>query len=234
MTTAVGRRPLTLEDRVRISAQDVDYRSRLLDDAQRSASRTCWQHVRSSVICVTLSILTIVTAVVGSCVHAFGWLDGPGAAGSLGSVLTFFGISILVVAGPRFGAGLQTHRTGPEWVRNAGADLQRVRARLIDAEAAVVRETTERRRRRELPSALDMLEGIVATSSRDWSRDKVDARIYAIVCGWDDSDAPDDGGAWTELTAAHGWDAEYVQRLKDAREAYVLAAAAETRRRDEI
>jgi hypothetical protein len=64
----------------------------------------------------------------------------------------------------------------------------------------------------------------ISLDSRDWSLDNVDARLYAIVVGWDgdpdDPDDPDDSpdGAWRAVAAKHGWRPDLVVELRAAHE----------------
>lgn len=80
-----------------------------------------------------------------------------------------------------------------------------------------------------LPDALDGLERIVATSSRDWGEYRVDAWLYGVLVGWDceedheHDDTCGDGAAMDEMAAKHGWDAATVAKLRRYRAAVRVA-----------
>lgn len=73
-----------------------------------------------------------------------------------------------------------------------------------------------------------MFEGLgrlIATSSRDWSTYRVDAWLYAVLCGWDCEEDHihdrmcDDGEAMKEMQERHGWDDETVAKVRRYRTA---------------
>jgi hypothetical protein len=59
---------------------------------------------------------------------------------------------------------------------------------------------------------------LLVTSSRDWGEYRVDAWLYAVICGWDCDRAEHDGtcthGALEEVAELHGWDAEAVAKAR--------------------
>lgn len=74
--------------------------------------------------------------------------------------------------------------------------------------------------------ALKMLDQLLAFSSRDWSQSDVDARLYAVLCGWDceDGECSNPGNpqhdhtvAMTEIAQRFGWTPEVVARLRELR-----------------
>ncbi|MGA4896717.1 hypothetical protein ACPCAJ_01960 [Streptomyces griseoincarnatus] len=74
-----------------------------------------------------------------------------------------------------------------------------------------------------LAAALDGLHTLIATSSRDWGQYRVDAWIWAVLCGWDCEDATHTDtcvhGALEEQAARHGWDADTVAKARRYRAA---------------
>ncbi|MEU9640908.1 hypothetical protein [Streptomyces sp. NPDC048188] len=74
-----------------------------------------------------------------------------------------------------------------------------------------------------LAAALDGLHTLIATSSRDWQTYRVDAWIWAVLCGWDcEQTAHDDTcthGALEETAAMHGWDDATVAKARRYRTA---------------
>lgn len=76
---------------------------------------------------------------------------------------------------------------------------------------------------RTLAAALDGLHTLIATSSRDWQTYRVDAWLWAVLCGWDcEQDEHDDTcthGALEETAAMHGWDADTVAKARRYRAA---------------
>lgn len=75
----------------------------------------------------------------------------------------------------------------------------------------------------DLAAALDGLHTLIATSSRDWQTYRVDAWIWAILCGWDCEQTEHDEtcthGALEETAAMHGWDACTVAKARRYRSA---------------
>ena len=59
----------------------------------------------------------------------------------------------------------------------------------------------------------------MAFATKDWSKDKNDAWIYGIVCGWSD-------GAYAELMKVYGWSPAQVKRNKALRRDWIDAAIA--------
>lgn len=80
----------------------------------------------------------------------------------------------------------------------------------------------ERRPTTENP--FDSLESAIAFDVRDWSLDRRDAWIYAIVVGWESDDPDDDFNAMESVAAKHGWDEETVARLRRLRSRFQMAA----------
>ena len=62
---------------------------------------------------------------------------------------------------------------------------------------------------KEVTNPLDVLECIIAFDSRDWSYDKRDRMIYAIVFGWDD-----------EGYESFGWDKDTIAEYKKLHERF--------------
>lgn len=54
--------------------------------------------------------------------------------------------------------------------------------------------------------AINSLRNIIATDPRDWSVDKRDAWIYAIIVGWE--------GALGDVAEQHGWNRDTRVRLQ--------------------
>jgi hypothetical protein len=67
---------------------------------------------------------------------------------------------------------------------------------------------------RPIGEVLDSLRAVIVTDPRDWSIDRRDAWIYAIVCGWDE--------VLTEVARRHRWDDATIARLQ--RYAQMVAA----------
>ncbi|EGJ77718.1 hypothetical protein STTU_4929 [Streptomyces sp. Tu6071] len=74
-----------------------------------------------------------------------------------------------------------------------------------------------------LAAALDGLHTLIATSSRDWQTYRVDAWIWALLCGWDcEKTEHDDActhGALEETAEQHGWDDATVAKARRYRAA---------------
>jgi hypothetical protein len=74
-----------------------------------------------------------------------------------------------------------------------------------------------------LASALDGLHTLIATSSRDWQTYRVDAWIWAVICGWDCEQAEHDDtcthGALEETASMQGWDTATVAKARRYRAA---------------
>lgn len=90
----------------------------------------------------------------------------------------------------------------------------------------------------DLAEALTRLSGALATHSRDWGQDRLDAWLWGLLCGWDCEDHlvwPDhvhgehcaDAGAMREVAARHGWSDEDVARLRRYRAALLASTGAE-------
>ncbi|MFF7553608.1 hypothetical protein ACFZA9_12060 [Streptomyces olivaceus] len=106
-------------------------------------------------------------------------------------------------------------------------DISRMADETQPAETAAVDLPT-------LAAALDGLHTLIATSSRDWGTYRVDAWIWAVLCGWDCEKTEHDGtcthGALEETAAMHGWDEATVAKARRYRAAVraLTEPAAET------
>lgn len=71
---------------------------------------------------------------------------------------------------------------------------------------------------RTLATMFDGLSGLLATSSRDWGTYRVDAWLWAVLCGWDcEEEAHDETcvhGVMEEMQQAHGWDDAAVAKAR--------------------
>ncbi|WP_200309568.1 hypothetical protein, partial [Streptomyces adelaidensis] len=74
-----------------------------------------------------------------------------------------------------------------------------------------------------LAAALDGLHTLIATSSRDWGTYRVDAWLWAVLCGWDCEQTEHDEtcthGAMEEMQQQHGWSDETVTKARRYRAA---------------
>jgi hypothetical protein len=74
-----------------------------------------------------------------------------------------------------------------------------------------------------LAAALDGIHDLIATSSRDWGRYRVDAWLWAVLCGWDCEQTEHDEtcthGALEEMAQLHGWDDDTVAKARRYRAA---------------
>ncbi len=74
-----------------------------------------------------------------------------------------------------------------------------------------------------LAATLDGLHTLIATSSRDWGTYRVDAWLWAVLCGWDCEQAEHDEtythGAMEEMQQQHGWSDEAVAKARRYRAA---------------
>ncbi|AQS70871.1 hypothetical protein [Streptomyces pactum] len=74
-----------------------------------------------------------------------------------------------------------------------------------------------------LAAALDGFATLLATSSRDWGVYRVDAWLYAVICGWDCEQTEHDKtcvhGALEEMQEQHGWDDDTVAKARRYRAA---------------
>lgn len=112
--------------------------------------------------------------------------------------------------------------------RSAGAhvaesDAEWIRQRLNSPESSGGRNRGHESSEQTLAAALKGLSTLVATSSRDWAVHRVDAWIWAVLCGWDCEETEHDDtcvhGALEELAETHGWDTETVTKLRRHRAA---------------
>jgi len=77
----------------------------------------------------------------------------------------------------------------------------------------------------DLTEALTSLRRTLAFDSRDWAKDRADAWLYALLCGWgcEEDHQHDDicGGdtALEEVAHLHGWNEETVDRARRLRRA---------------
>jgi hypothetical protein len=71
---------------------------------------------------------------------------------------------------------------------------------------------------RTLAAMFEGLHTLLATSSRDWGTYRVDAWLWAVLCGWDCEQAVHDEtcthGALEEMQQQHGWDDEAVAKAR--------------------
>jgi hypothetical protein len=65
----------------------------------------------------------------------------------------------------------------------------------------------------DLKGTIEAMRTWLATDPRDWSRDRTDARLWAVLHGWDGEEDGDEA-AWPEVALRHGWDERYVEALK--------------------
>lgn len=63
----------------------------------------------------------------------------------------------------------------------------------------------------------ESLRNTMAFDSRDWSVDRRDAWMYAIICGWDTDEA------WSQVAKMHGWPPEAVDRAKELHAKFAAA-----------
>lgn len=78
----------------------------------------------------------------------------------------------------------------------------------------------------KLDALVPIFEGfrrLLTTSSRDWGEYRVDAWLYAVICGWDCENAEHNDticthGAMEEAAEQHGWDAEAVAKARRYRD----------------
>ncbi|MEU9333172.1 hypothetical protein AB0D49_08400 [Streptomyces sp. NPDC048290] len=74
-----------------------------------------------------------------------------------------------------------------------------------------------------LAAALDGMHTLIATSSRDWGTYRVDAWLWAVLCGWDCEETEHDDtcthGTLEEMAARHGWDTATVAKARRYRSA---------------
>lgn len=95
------------------------------------------------------------------------------------------------------------------WV-TTGTDGTCETAALEHAETHAPQATTSRKS--SLTAALVDAADALATHSRDWSEQSNDAWLWAILCGWSNSDLAD-------LAAQHGWTDRHVAHLRECRAA---------------
>lgn len=87
------------------------------------------------------------------------------------------------------------------------------------------RTEAERDRYAAAQPALEGLQRLIATSSRDWGEHRVDAWLWAVLVGWDCEETHehdelcDNGAAMREMAARHGWDDETVAKARRYRAA---------------
>lgn len=95
-----------------------------------------------------------------------------------------------------------------------------------DAASTVLEQPAVGAQQPEVQTLAPMLEGLhrlLATSSRDWGQYRVDAWLWAVLCGWDCEEGHEhDGdcdGAMAEIAAKHGWDDDTVAKARRYRAA---------------
>lgn len=69
----------------------------------------------------------------------------------------------------------------------------------------------------ELQMSLHAIELLIVHDARDWAASNRDARLWAIVCGWDDE-------SYEQMRRKHGWTDETIANLKRRHKAYEEAA----------
>ncbi|MGW6741705.1 hypothetical protein ACWGDX_13420 [Streptomyces sp. NPDC055025] len=132
--------------------------------------------------------------------------------------------------GPNWGAAADAAMAvADEEQRELRAELHESRALASRRESELIgRRATIKSLRAELEQAraeravlapmLDGLARLVATNSRDWGTDRVDAWLWAVICGWDCEEAEHTDtcthGAMEEMAARHGWDEETVAKAR--------------------
>lgn len=85
--------------------------------------------------------------------------------------------------------------------------------------------TTTKPETATLAAVLDGLHTLIATSSRDWGTYRVDAWLWAVLCGWDCEEQHehdglcDQGAAMAEMALRHGWDHDTVAKARRYRAA---------------
>jgi hypothetical protein len=114
-----------------------------------------------------------------------------------------------------------------EWLVACGLDkgeqeLRRMAAESVPADTGPAGGETPDEAE-TLAAALDGLHTLIATSSRDWQTYRVDAWIWAVLCGWDCEQAEHDDtcthGALEETAAMHGWNADTIAKARRYRAA---------------
>lgn len=83
-----------------------------------------------------------------------------------------------------------------------------------------------------LGKALESMHDVIVFDARDWSLDRHDAWLYAILVGWEQEDTDDptdirEPGVLEQVAARHGWSAATIARIRRMRAA-VKAATADT------
>lgn len=117
--------------------------------------------------------------------------------------------------------------------KDAAAELRRLADEAAVSGPCVAGEQQNETPEATLAAALDGLHTLIATSSRDWGQYRVDAWLWAVLCGWDCEEGHehdelcDDGAAMREMAEQHGWDNDTVakaRRYRSAVRAVALAA----------
>lgn len=82
----------------------------------------------------------------------------------------------------------------------------------------------------ELAPMFEGLQLLLATNSRDWGTDRVDAWLWAVLLGWDCKASEHDDtcthGAMEEMQERHGWDEDAVAKARRYRAAVRRTTAA--------
>jgi hypothetical protein len=107
-------------------------------------------------------------------------------------------------------AEVQRQRRAAE---NEQAGKVRWRRRLIEAEAKLA----------ALVPIFEGFERLLTTSARDWGEYRVDAWLYAVICGWDCENTEHDDaicshGALEEAAEQHGWNEEAIAKARRYRD----------------
>jgi hypothetical protein len=66
----------------------------------------------------------------------------------------------------------------------------------------------------ELKKSLKSIHDTITFSSKDWGKEKRDAWIYGVVCGWDKE-------SYEEIALKFGWTDDDVERNKQLHKAYL-------------
>ncbi len=91
----------------------------------------------------------------------------------------------------------------------------------IDAELAAGQRAQDTLK--TLAPMLQGLDRLLTTSSRDWGEYRVDAWLWAVICGWDCEETEHNGscvhGSMEEMAQRHGWSPDAVAKARRYRSA---------------
>jgi hypothetical protein len=111
------------------------------------------------------------------------------------------------------------------WTTDQELHLLRLTASALEESRKELRAEAARLRSQlwTLGAALEGMGRLLATSSRDWGQYRVDAWLWAVLCGWDcevtEHDDTCTHGAMEEMAAKHGWDDAAVAKARRYRAA---------------